>query len=77
MKKQEGKFLTKRDKVRRHLIMTKLDLKNQTYQKIMGQQSNGKKNQPFNDSEVETIKKGLQVVIDACKDFQDELNTPD
>lgn len=77
MKKQEGQFLLKRDKVRHHLIMTRLGLKNQTYQKIMNQKSNGKLNQPFNDGEVETIHQGLQVVIDACKDFQKELKTPD
>ena len=77
MKKQEGELIKKRDKVRHHLIMTRLGLKNQTYQKVMGQLSNGKLNQPFNDSEVETIHQGLQVVIDACKDFQKELKTPD
>lgn len=77
MKKQEGKFLIKRDKVRHHLIMTRLGLKNQTYQKIMQQLCNGKYNQPFNDKEVETIKQGVQNVIDVCNDFLEELNTPD
>lgn len=77
MKKQDDKFILKRDKVRKHLIMTKLGLKNQTYQKIMGQQSNGKYNQPFNDSEVETIYQGLQKVIDACKDLQKDLKRLD
>lgn len=77
MKKQQGELLKKRDKVRHHVVMTRLGLKNQTYQKIQGQLSNGKYNQPFNDSEVETIHQGLQVVIDACKDFQKELKTPD
>ena len=77
MKKQQGIFLAKRDKVRHHLIMTRLGLKNQTYQKIMQQKSNGKINQPFNANEVKTICDNLQVVIDAFKEFQDELNTPD
>jgi hypothetical protein len=77
MKKQEGEFLKKRDKVRHHLIMTRLGLKNQTYQKIMQQLSNGKYNQPFNDKEVETIRKGVQNVIDVCNDFLDELNKAD
>jgi hypothetical protein len=77
MKKQEGEFLKKRDKVRHHLIMTRLGLKNQTYQKIMQQLSNGKYNQPFNDKEVETLNTGLQVVIDACKDLQEELKKKD
>lgn len=73
MKKQEGEFLNKRNKVRHHLIMTRLGLKNQTYQKIMGQLSNGKHNQPFNDNEVNSIHDGLQNVIEICKDLQDEL----
>lgn len=77
MKKQEGEFLKKRDKVRYHLIMTRLGLKNQTYQKVMGQLSNGKYNQPLNNSEVETLNTGLQVVIDACKDLQEELKKKD
>lgn len=77
MKKQEGEFLKKRDKVRHHLIMTRLGLKNQTYQKVMNQPSNGKYNQPLNDSEVETLNNGLQVVIDACKDLQEELRKKD
>lgn len=77
MKKQEGEFLKKRDKVRHHLIMTRLGLKNQTYQKVMQQKSNGKINQPFNDNEVKTLIKGLNEVIDACNDFIDELKIPD
>lgn len=77
MKKQEGEFLKKRDKVRYHLIMTRLGLKNQTYQKLMGQLSNGKYNQPLNDGEVESLDKGLQTVIDACKDLQKELKKRD
>lgn len=77
MKKQEGEFLKKRDKVRHHLIMTRLGLKNQTYQKVMQQKSNGKINQPFNDNEVKTLIKGLNEVIDACNDLIDELRRPD
>lgn len=77
MKKQDDKFILKRDKVRNHLLMTRLGLKNQTYQKIMGQKSNGKYNQPFNDNEVETIRKGVQNVIDVCKDFIKELDHKD
>lgn len=77
MKKQEGEFLKKRDKVRHHLIMTRLGLKNQTYQKVMQQKSNGKINQPFNDNEVKTLIKGLNEVIDACNDLIDELKIPD
>lgn len=57
--------------------MTRLGLKNQTYQKLMGQKSNGKYNQPLNDSEVETFKKGLEEVIEVCTDMIKELNTPD
>ena len=77
MKKQEGEFLKKRDKVRHHVIMTRLGLKNQTYQKCMGQQSNGKINQPLNDSEVETIKMGVKNVIVICTDFLKELDKSD
>lgn len=78
MKKQEGEFLKKRDKVRHHLIMTRIkDIKNQTYQKIMGQKSNGKINQPFNQSEIDTLTIGIKEVIEVCQDFINEINTPD
>lgn len=77
MKKQDDKFILKRDKVRNHLLMTRLGLKNQTYQKIMGQKSNGKYNQPFNDSEVETIRNGVKNVIYVCKDFLNDLDRKD
>lgn len=77
MKKQEGEFLKKRDKVRHHLIMTRLGLKNQTYQKIMGQKSNGKINQPFNQNEIDTLTVGIKEVIDVCNDFIEELKRHD
>lgn len=77
MKKQDDKFILKRDKVRHHVVMTRLGLKNQTYQKIQGQLSNGKYNQPFNDSEVETIRNGVKNVIDVCNDFLNDLDRND
>lgn len=77
MKKQEGKLLLKRDKLRHHLIMTRLGLKNQTYQKIMGQKSNGKINQPFNQNEIDTLTVGIKEVISVCNDFIEELKRPD
>lgn len=79
MKKQEGEFLKKRDKVRHHLIMTRLcqSDRNTLYQKLMQQQVNKKYNAPLNDKEQATLDERLQVVIDACKDLQDELRRPD
>lgn len=78
MKKQQGKLLLKRDKLRHHLIMTRIkDIKNQTYQKIMGQKSNGKINQPFNQNEIDTLTVGITEVIEVCQDFIKEINTPD
>lgn len=77
MKKQEGEYLKKRDKVRNHVIMSRLNLKNATYQKVMGQRNNGKINQPLNAREVETLSNSLQTVIDVCRDLQDELKKTD
>ena len=79
MKKQQGEFLKKRDKVRHHLIMTRLcqSDRNTLYQKLMQQQVNKKVNQPLNDKEVTTLDERLQVVIDVCKDLQDELRKTD
>lgn len=77
MKKQEGEYLKKRDKVRNHVIMSRLKLKNATYQKVMGQRNNGKINQPLNAREVETLTNSLQTVINVCKDLQEELKKTD
>ena len=79
MKKQEGQFLLKRDKVRHHLIMTRLcqSDRNTLYQKLQGQQVNKKYNSALNDKEVSTLDERLQVVIDVCKDLQDELRRED
>lgn len=79
MKKQEGQFLLKRDKVRHHLIMTRLcqSDRNTLYQKLMNQQVNKKYNAPLNEKEVKTLDERLQVVIDVCKDLQNELKQSD
>lgn len=79
MKKQEGQFLLKRDKVRHHLIMTRLCESDRStlYQKTMGQKTNKITNAPLNDKEVTTLDERLQVVIDVCKDLQDELRRED
>lgn len=73
MKKQEGTFLIKRDKVRERVIMKRLVIRNNLYKKLMGQQYNKKYNVPLNDSEVSELDHGLNEVIEACKELKDEL----
>lgn len=77
MKNQTKEFIQKRDKMRHHLIMTRIGAKNHTYQKLMGQMSNGKYNPPLNESEIEDITKGVTNVISVCNDFLEELKKKD
>lgn len=79
MKNQDEKFILKRDKVRHHLIMTRLCESDRStlYQRIQGQSVNKKYNSPLPDKEVKKLDERLQYVIDICRDFQDELRKPD
>lgn len=77
MKKQEGAFLLKRDKVRERVIMKRLVTRNNLYKKLMGQQYNKKYNVPLNDSELQELDRGLNEVIEVCKDLKDELHRKD
>ena len=73
MKDQDKTFLEKRELVRGMLIMKRLNIKNQTYQKLMGQKVNGVYNRPLNDWEVTDIINSMDEVEQAIKDFRDEL----
>ncbi len=77
MKKQEGTFLIKRDKVRERVIMKRLVIRNNLYKKLMGQQYNKKYNVPLNDSEVQELDQGLSEVIEVCKDLKNEIQRKD
>jgi len=73
MKKQSIQFKEKRDRVRFFLAVRRLGLKQSTYHKIMGVETNGKKDADLNASEVEAINQKLDEVKKVISDFQDEL----
>ena len=75
MKIQDDNFLLKRAKIRKTLIMTKLNLKNQTYQKLMGQQVNKKYDSPLSDSEVSEFDSALANAEIVIKEMRDELRS--
>jgi hypothetical protein len=75
MKKQDKNFLEKRELIRNVLIMKRLNIKNQTYQKLMGQKVNGIYDRELNDWEVQDIDNSLNEVEQVIKDFRDELHS--
>jgi hypothetical protein len=75
MKKQDKTFIEKRELVRSMLIMKRLGIKNQTYQKLMGQKVNGIYDRDLNDWEVEDIDNSLNQLEKAIKDFRHELHS--
>lgn len=75
MKKQDKNFLEKRELIRNVLIMKRLNIKNQTYQKLMGQKVNGIYDRELNDWEVQAIENSLNEVKQVIKDFRDELHS--
>lgn len=75
MKKQDKTFIEKRELVRSMLIMKRLGIKNQTYQKLMGQKVNGIYDRDLNDWEVEDIDNSLNELEQAIKDFRHELHS--
>lgn len=77
MKNQDDKFKEKRDKIRKIMIMTRLGLKNQTYQKLMSQQVNKKYDSPLTDSEVSEFDSALANAEIVIKEMRDELHAKD
>ena len=75
MKKQDKNFLEKRELIRNVLIMKRLNIKNQTYQKLMCQKVNGIYDRELNDWEVQDIDNSLNEVEQVIKDFRDELHS--
>lgn len=73
MKNQDEKFILKRDKIRKIMIMTRMGLKNQAYQKLMGQKTNGNYDQPLNDSEVIEFDFALANAQKVIKEMRKEL----
>lgn len=73
MKEQDEKLLLIRELGRSVLIMKRLNIKNQTYQKLMGQKVNGIYNRPLNDWEVKDLVLALTKVQEIVKKFIDEL----
>jgi hypothetical protein len=73
MKDQDKTFLERRELVRGMLIMKRLNIKNQTYQKLMGQKVNGIYDRPLNDWEVTDIINSLDEVSEAINNFRNEL----
>ena len=77
MSEQSESFKTQRDKIRQYLVMSKLGLKYQTYNKLMGQKVNGLKNAKLRPWEVEDVEKALCIVEQSIHEFRNELHRKD
>lgn len=73
MRLQDDKFKQSRDKVRKFLKLTQLCIGGQTRKKIGALVTNGVKEAPLMDWEVDAVDKALLEVIEAAQEFRDIL----
>lgn len=74
MKKQDERFKMHRKALRHFLVVRRLNIKSQTYLKLMNQKVNGVKDGDLQDWEVNDINNSLDKVIKVIQDFKANLN---